>query len=140
MTSANCRRPSIGYVVPFGRISWTRALPSPYLTRLRTDLPVSELDEDLGLQMSEGADLGTYIRVTREGGYTILQYWFFYAMNDWRTIYGGVNDHEADWEKVFVYLSEDEDGEVVPEWTVYSAHNERGEDLRRRWDYSARAG
>ncbi|MDQ3034391.1 MAG: DUF2330 domain-containing protein, partial [Myxococcota bacterium] len=44
----------------------TRSLPEAYLTRLRTDLPVSELDEDLGLQMSDGGDLGTFIRVTRE--------------------------------------------------------------------------
>ena len=27
-----------------------------------------------------------------------LQYWFFYAMNDWRSSFGGINDHEADWE------------------------------------------
>ena len=39
-----------------------------------------------------------YGRVFREGGYVCLQYWFFYAMNDWRSTFGGVNDHEADWE------------------------------------------
>ncbi len=73
-------------------------------------------------------------RVVRQEGWIVLQYWLFYAFNDWRSGYYGANDHEADWEKVFVYLSEDHEGEIIPEWTVYSAHNERGEDLRRRWD------
>ena len=58
----------------------------------------------------------------------------FYAFNDWRSGYYGANDHEADWEKVFVYLSETGDGGVIPEWAAYSAHNETGDDLRRRWD------
>ena len=35
-----------------------------------------------------------------------LQYWFFYAFNDWRSTFAGVNDHEADWELVTVYLAE----------------------------------
>lgn len=42
------------------------ALDDPYLTRLRTDLQVSELGEDLTLAMSDGGDVGTYVRVTRE--------------------------------------------------------------------------
>ncbi|MDN5697354.1 MAG: hypothetical protein L0G70_05180, partial [Rubrobacter sp.] len=73
-------------------------------------------------------------RAVRQEGWIVLQYWLFYAFNDWRSGYYGANDHEADWEKVFVYLSESDEGGIIPEWTVYSAHNERGEDLRRRWD------
>jgi len=43
------------------------ALPSDaYLTRLRTRLGVNDLREDLTLRMSEGADVDTFIRVTRE--------------------------------------------------------------------------
>ncbi|WP_026120590.1 hypothetical protein [Nocardiopsis potens] len=75
-----------------------------------------------------------YGRVVREGGYTILQYWFFYAMNDWRSIYGGVNDHEADWEKVTVFVVEEDDGSVRPVWLGASSHEYRGDDLRRSWD------
>src|SRR3712207_8213752 len=41
-----------------------------------------------------------YGRVVTDGGYTICQYWFFYAFNDWRSTFHGVNDHEADWEMV----------------------------------------
>ncbi|WP_184583602.1 hypothetical protein [Lipingzhangella halophila] len=75
-----------------------------------------------------------YGRVVRDGGYIILQYWFFYAMNDWRSIYGGVNDHEADWEKVFVYLTEAPDGAIRPMWAGASSHEYTGDDLRRSWD------
>lgn len=74
-----------------------------------------------------------YGRVTREGGYTILQYWFFYAMNDWRTIYGGVNDHEADWERVTIYVVENPDGSTRPVWVGASSHEYHGDDLRRSW-------
>jgi hypothetical protein len=74
-----------------------------------------------------------YGRVLRDGGYIVLQYWFLYAMNDWRTTFSGVNDHEADWEAVTVYLAETGE-EVRPAWVAVSAHDDRGDDLRRRWD------
>ncbi|KUP96845.1 hypothetical protein, partial [Thermobifida cellulosilytica] len=45
-----------------------------------------------------------------------------------------VNDHEADWEKVTVYLVEEEDGEYRPVWVGASSHEYLGDDLRRRWD------
>jgi hypothetical protein len=73
-------------------------------------------------------------RVIRQDGWIVCQYWLFYAFNDWRSNFFGANDHEADWEKIFVYLSESEDGEVRPEWVAYAAHEETGDDLRRRWD------
>jgi hypothetical protein len=63
-----------------------------------------------------------------------LQYWLFYPFNNWRSGFFGANDHEADWEKVFIYLSESEGGEVRPEWVAYAAHNYTGDNLRRRWD------
>jgi hypothetical protein len=77
-----------------------------------------------------------YGRVIREGGYIVLHYMFFYAMNNWRSSYFGVNDHEADWEQVFVYLSENADstGYPIPIWVAYAAHDFHGDDLRRRWD------
>ena len=73
-------------------------------------------------------------RVVRQDGWLVLQYWLFYAFNDWRSNFFGANDHEGDWEKVFVYLSESEAGETCPEWVAYAAHEESGDDLRRRWD------
>ena len=73
-------------------------------------------------------------RVVKQDGWTVLQYWFFYAFNDWRSGFFGANDHEADWEKVFVYLSESPSGELAPRWTAYSSHEYKGDILRRRWD------
>lgn len=76
-----------------------------------------------------------YARVSRDAGYIVLQYWFFYVMNDWRSTFGGVNDHEGDWEQVTVFLV-DHGPQQAPEprWVAFSAHDEVGDDLRRRWD------
>jgi hypothetical protein len=75
-----------------------------------------------------------YGHVVREEGYVCLEYWFFYAMNDWRSTFKGVNDHEADWELVTVYLAEQDDGTANPAWVAISSHESAGDDLRRRWD------
>ncbi len=75
-----------------------------------------------------------YGRVLHEGGWVILQYWFFYPFNNWRSGFFGLNDHEADWEMISIYLWEDEAGETHPEWAAYAAHDFEGDDLRRRWD------
>jgi hypothetical protein len=72
--------------------------------------------------------------VVRQDGWIVLRFWLFYAFIDWRSNVFGANDHEADWEKIFVFLSESESGEVRPEWVAYAAHEETGDDLRRRWD------
>ncbi len=74
-----------------------------------------------------------YGRVEREEDWTVLQYWYFYCFNSWRSGFGGVNDHESDWEMVSIYLYEDE-GQLVPEWVAYASHDFHGGDLRRRWD------
>jgi hypothetical protein len=79
-----------------------------------------------------------YGRVVRDGDWLVCQYWFFYSFNNWRSGFGGVNEHESDWEQVTVFL--DGTGEVdatglpAPRWVVFSAHDETGDDLRRRWD------
>jgi hypothetical protein len=72
-------------------------------------------------------------RVARHGGWTICQYWLFFAYNNWRSGFHGVNDHESDWELVSVYLYE-QDGRLVPEWAAFASHDYHGADLRRRWD------
>src|SRR5215212_3888205 len=84
--------------------------------------------------MAEHAHYRYHGRVVRQDGWIVLQYWLFYPFNDWRSGFFGANDHEADWEKIFVYLSESEGGEVSPEWVAYAAHNYTGDNLRRRWD------
>ena len=49
--------------------------------------------------------------------WTILQYHFFYAFNDWRLAANGMNHHEADWEMVAVYLKND-----APYAVLFSQH------------------
>lgn len=74
-------------------------------------------------------------RVLRENGWLVLQYWFFYSFDNWRSSFFGANDHEADWEHISLYLAEDEaTGEITPAWVAYAAHDYQGDDLRRRWD------
>ena len=76
-----------------------------------------------------------YVRAVRDAGYLVLQYWFFYAMNDWRSTFSGVNDHEADWEQITLFLTEPVDGgDPDLAWVAFSAHDEVGDDLRRRID------
>ena len=79
-----------------------------------------------------------YGRVVRDGQWIVCQYWFFYVFNNWRSGFSGVNEHEADWEQVTVYLDGtgevDDNGLPFARWVVFSAHDEVGDDLRRRWD------
>lgn len=43
----------------------------------------------------------------QKNNWTILQYHFFYAFNDWRLAANGMNHHEGDWEMIAVYLKND---------------------------------
>ena len=74
-----------------------------------------------------------YGRVVRAGGWIALQYLYFYFMNDYRSTFHGANDHEADWEQVFVYL-DDAPTDPRPVWIAAAAHDFVGDELRRRWD------
>jgi len=81
-----------------------------------------------------------YGRVVRENSWVILQYWFFYPFNNWRSGFFGANDHEADWEMVTIYCSQSQADDsqalqsVVPRWLAYASHDRWGDDLRRHWD------
>ena len=72
-------------------------------------------------------------RVVRRNGWIVLQYLFFYFMNDYRSTFGGANDHESDWEQVFVFLDDRPEG-PQPVWIAAAAHDYTGDELRRRWD------
>ena len=64
-----------------------------------------------------------YGRMWQPQGYSrwryVVQYWLFYAMNDWRTREGGLDDHEGDWEMVQVCVPRDTSEEPT---VVYSQH------------------
>ena len=84
--------------------------------------------------LSESPGCVYHGRVLRQGDYVVLNYLFFYFMNDWRSSFSGVNDHEADWEQIFVYLARGASGDLEPAWVAYASHDYHGDDLRRRWD------
>ena len=65
----------------------------------------------------------------REREFIVLQYWYFYAMNDWKEK-DGRNNHEGDWESVFVFLDEDEE----PKYVAFSAHHNDG--AAEKWNLS----
>ncbi len=74
-----------------------------------------------------------YHRTMREGDYLNLQYWFFYAYNDWGNGYGGFNDHEGDWEGFHVFFKLD-GGQPVepPAFVCFLGHESR---LTKSWDH-----
>jgi hypothetical protein len=88
---------------------------------------------DYNAMLTENRKYTYYGRVTRQNGWTILQYWYFFCFNSWRSGFHGVNDHESDWEMVTIYMYE-QDGQLIPEWAAYASHDFKGDDLRRRWD------
>ncbi len=98
----------------------------PGATAAAAALKYAEMRETDGRFIYQG-------RVVRQSGWTICQYWFFFAYNPWRSGFHGVNDHESDWEMISVYLYE-QDGRLEPEWAAYASHDFHGADLRRRWD------
>ena len=98
----------------------------PHATAAAAALKYAAIHEQDGRYVYQG-------RVVRQGGWTICQYWFFFAYNPWRSGFNGVNDHESDWEMTSVYLYEEGD-RLLPEWVAYASHDYHGADLRRRWD------
>jgi hypothetical protein len=58
-----------------------------------------------------------HYRVSRDRGCRVLQYWFLYVYNDWAA-HGGYNDHEGDWEVMYVFL----DARDQPQHVAYSRH------------------
>jgi hypothetical protein len=63
--------------------------------------------------------------------WTILQYHFFYAFNDWRLAANGMNHHEGDWEMAAVYLKHD-----LPYAVLFSQH---GAGHVEKWEHVIKA-
>ena len=68
-----------------------------------------------------------YYRTTRDKQYLCLQYWFFYAFNDWATSFGGMNDHEGDWEGMYCFFELDAAGhpKEPPAYITFVGHHSR---------------
>lgn len=75
-----------------------------------------------------------YYRTTRDKRYFCLQYWFFYAFNDWATGFGGMNDHEGDWEGMYLFFNLDSSGgpQEPPAYVTYVGHHSR---LTKPWQH-----
>ena len=71
-----------------------------------------------------------YGRLVRQGEWLVAHYAFFYAMNDWRTTHRGLNDHEADWEQLWIFIDPTTE---EPEWIASTNHDYAGPDMRRHW-------
>lgn len=50
--------------------------------------------------------------------FIVLQYWYFYAMNNWGEM-GGYNNHEGDWESIFIFLDANT---KMPKYVAFSSH------------------
>lgn len=74
-----------------------------------------------------------YYRFLEQGGYLTLQYWFYYAYNDWANGFGGFNDHEGDWEGFHLFFRL-EGGRPVepPAYACYLGHHSR---ITRPWTH-----
>ena len=94
-----------------------------------TDVAASGKYDELTLQGGK-RDACYYGRVVNQCGYRVVQYWFFYPFNDFRTAVRGVNNHEGDWERIAIYLAQKE-GEWRPQHVVYSGHEGT---QARTWD------
>lgn len=53
-----------------------------------------------------------YVHAANYDEYRVLEYWYYYAFNDW------INDHEHDWERVFVYL-DNANSPVAVSWSSH---------------------
>jgi len=105
-----------------------------FILRGRVPAAIAAAAELAYFRLRRRADTYVYYgRVVRQDGWIVLQYWFYYCYNNWRSGFYGVNDHEADWELVSVYAYE-QNNAILPEWAAYVSHDFQGDDLRRRWD------
>jgi len=85
--------------------------------------PVKKRVADDAAHTCQGMPPAYYGRVHQKGQETVLQYFFFYALNDWPR-HGGSNYHQGDWEAVLVYLENQGDKQPPALTHVgFSAHH-----------------
>ncbi len=122
--------PRLGRVGVFGRLVdalfllsvWIRAT-TPRLTTAAAAAKAERCD----LQRSPTC----YARSAQAGEWTILHYAYFYVMNDWRSGFRGLNDHEGDWEQIWVFCDPET---CQPVWVSATSHDHDGADRRRHWN------
>ena len=75
-----------------------------------------------------------YYRQVQDGDYLCLQYWFFYCYNDWARSFGGLNDHEGDWECMMLFFRLDgrRSPQEPPAYITFADHESR---QTKPWDH-----
>jgi hypothetical protein len=127
------------------QLFWWNDLVMPLMSvgrRSRTDLPRLSLPPEIRAAAVENYEesqkptpnYAYYYRTTRDSEYLCLQYWFFYAYNDWATAFGGMNDHEGDWEGVHLFFTLDSQGrpQEPPAYVTFAGHHSR---LTKPWKH-----
>lgn len=109
---------------------------------VREELPRFKLPQEVrrsaieSYEASQGRERNYtyYYRTVQQSGYLNLQYWFFYAYNDWAGGYGGFNDHEGDWEGFHVFFKLDAGNRPIepPAYVCYLGHHSR---ITKPWDH-----
>ncbi len=130
-----------------GSDNWHLSFSNPETSRV---INLSRGKEKYDALIASGDAVNTIYARKMEDGYTdsdgkqhdfvVLQYWLFYAMNNWAE-HGGFNNHEGDWESVFIFLDKETE---EPKYVAFSAHHNDGfneiynfaqyDSVRRRWD------
>jgi hypothetical protein len=127
------------------RLFWWNDLVMPRLNaglRSKKDLPRLDLPPEIRQAAVESYQASQprrpnytyYYRTTRDRQYLCLQYWFFYGYNDWATSFGGMNDHEGDWEGMYTFFELDAAGnpKEPPAYVTYVGHHSR---LTKPWGH-----
>lgn len=125
------------------QLFWWNGLVMPLVgrgRRSRSDLPRLNLPPEIrdaareNYEHSQPSAPGYtyYYRTTRDADYLCLQYWFFYGYNDWATSFQGMNDHEGDWEGLYIFFALDDAGRPIepPAYVTYVGHHSR---LTKPW-------
>jgi hypothetical protein len=104
----------------------------------RFKLPPSVRDSAIdAYQASQGSSpkYTYYYRTVKQAGYLNLQYWFYYAYNDWAGGYDGFNDHEGDWEGFHLFFRLEGGNRPVepPAYLCYLGHHSR---ITKPWDHA----
>ncbi len=109
--------------------------PIPPTGNERAELPRFRLPTDVRDSAQENYEASQsrerkytyYHRLTRQDGYLNLQYWFFYAYNDWCASFDGFNDHEGDWEGMQLFFTLDGRNRPTepPAYICYLGHRSR---------------
>lgn len=128
-TARRLLSPRLGLVGLFGRIidAFLRIL---VLLRPTTPNATATAAERKVRRLDLHATPVCYGRAVSAGDWLVLHYAYLYAMNDWRTGYRGMNDHEGDWEQAWIFC---DPTDHTPQWIATSNHENEGNDQRRHW-------